>query len=160
MAENVQQAQREMTDERDAAKAAAYQAVMLMADKLREAIGEGNRLYGLPNLGSGSFKYHAARLRGSWIDRPLEVPRSEDDWGAETICLNRHCELVHAQRDALGQVRERPVRPEDVMAEDTPRMVSTMQEVIKAHLKTIEKRSARYAQLRDLSRRMSEVLSR
>jgi len=157
MRDQVDAKQTKMEATRDAAKGSAVGAIQAMTDKLRAIMGD-HRIQGLPNLASGSHTFRAARMRGAWIDRKLEVPRHDQDWGAHAPVVTDQGELVYARRDARGEVETWPVPDQDIQAEDMTRMWETLDQVIEGHMAKIDKRTRRFAALHELNEQMREVM--
>lgn len=157
--DDVRKRQNGMREARIEAERAAYEAVSRMVDKLREILGEGGALQGLPNLGTGTRPYYAARMRGNWIDNKLPEPESGEEWGRAVLVVDRQCRLLKARRNRVGEVETLPVEPGDIVAQDTPRMATTLEQVIVDHLQKIDKQTKRYRQLIDFSERMAAVMS-
>lgn len=158
MGEDVQRRQDDLKQARQEAERATYDALLRMATKLREIVG--GRLHDVPNLGTGSKPYRAARLRGNYIDTKLPVPEEGEEWGRYVIVLDEWCRLVKARRNALGEHDVADIGPEDIVAQDGPRMMTTVQQVVEDHLRKVEKQTKRYRELQDFAHRISEVMSR
>jgi len=142
---------------REGAARSGYGAMQDMAAALRSALG-GTRLHGMPNLGSGSRPFPAARIRGP-DDGPLPVPRAGDASGRQVMVLTHYGELAWASRDAAGGVELAPVMMADVQAEDVKLMADVVDRAIARHCYTLGERTGEFLKLRDLAQRITEAIA-
>lgn len=165
---------KQTTTELEATKAEAREisvrAIRTLVARLAEAL-DGATLKGLPNLGASSSKpWRGARVRGSggrraraddidFLATPLARPAGGETYGKAAICINHRGELVSAQLDCHGDVRESPVHDDDLFAEDAERLASALAGVLHQHIRRSKRSTQRFANIRAFSDRVLRILS-
>jgi len=157
--DQINQSSREVAQTRDDLRPKAVAAVREIEAALLEALN-GEPLRGLRNLG-GSAMFVAARVRGK-PNKKLPGPnaqKGERDW----LCLNAKGQLVIAWWEDVNddevEIRERPVRDDELIASDVEDLLTTIQYVLPQHIERAVRAKARYDKAAALVERVNVVLA-
>ncbi|UCC72016.1 MAG: hypothetical protein JSV86_16860 [Gemmatimonadota bacterium] len=144
---------------RDTVRPEAVKAVREIERALQEAL-EGEPLRGLRNLG-GSAMFAGARVRGK-TDKKLPGPDSQKG-ERDFLCLNAKGQLVIVWWEDVGddmvEIRERPVRDDELVAGDATDLLNTVQQILPRHVEHAERARARYNKAALLAQRVQLILA-
>jgi hypothetical protein len=118
-----------------------------------EALG-GERLR-LHSLHTQASAYRGVVLRGKFPDR-----RFDRDRHPSQILIRDDGRMVVAWIDVADEVEDRPLRAEDLDAEDLPLLVERVLYALKYHSGRVDAQSWRYAEISLLAQRVQDALAR
>lgn len=147
-----------VTTERHGAGAAAASAIRLMERALTSSLG-GERMYGLPNLATGTLPYRGVRCLCKHTDERLPRPPEGGGDGREVLCINGHGKLVFARMLASLEVSERDLHDGEIRAEWPEDIAECILLAVDYHLEGCEKTTKRYTSMRSLSNRLIGALN-
>jgi hypothetical protein len=134
---------------REKARPECIAAVRALEAALLEALG-GEALKGLPRLQNNPGVY-GAPVRGKHRDVEL------DERPTLVVAASGRLTMARLIEDS-GDVEQRPVEDEELLAEDLEAVAQTFSVVLVRHLASVEKTTARYEGLSALAKKLEDAL--
>ena len=157
--DQISEAASRLATARTEARVNALAAIELALRLVQRALG-GDRLRGMPNLGSSGNPYRGLQVRAKHADRELPLPkwRGGDDWGDEVLVFGEWAGIAFVRRNDAGDFNERPLGEDDLKAEDVEHVAETIVEACRRHLAASERSTAQYDDLSRLAGRIRQAL--
>lgn len=143
-----------MRHERTTGREIAVLAVRGLERQLRISLN-GERMRGLPNLGTRKHPYYAVRLVASKERNELPVD------GRSVLVLNSEGVLEVAgikPGSKFDEVERRPLMDEELLSEDVPKVVSTVAETLDRHVDMTNSRTEEIKKLKLFSLSLLDLL--
>ena len=144
---------RELVDRRLLAREHIQGALAEIERSLVEALG-GERLR-LHQLNGREKQFRGVVLRGRFPDRAFDRCSNPSQ-----VVLRDDGLLLMAQLNGSDEVEVRPIRVEDLDAEDMPMLVDRVLYALQHHTNRVGAMSERYAEISSLAQRVSDALVR
>lgn len=147
-----------LTDDKARARQASVRACRAMEQALRQTL-KGERLHGMPNLGTGAAPWLGSRIRGDYDNR-LANPDSGRH-GPEVLCLDSYGRLVFARLVRGGaplHVEAREADDAELVAEDAEDLADVLAIAVRDHMSRGDTERERFADIQATSERLLAVL--
>jgi len=134
----------------------AIAAIRDLEARVRDALGPGGRLRGLPNLGSKRYPHYAVRI----VQSRERATLPQD--GREVLVLDMSGQLQVARMETVGAtagiVEARPVKDEELIAEDLPFFTRLVAELLERHVALTERRTRELERTARLATKLFQVM--